>query len=234
MKIGINKFLDLFYAIMLSDEIEAINIVDIIEVVKILYSSQEFELLSSRLNLNEFTEEQINNYKYTKEIDEYGIVYFDIPNEEIKKILSKNKVDAGFLQHAINKRAMAKYFNSKTNGIGEFKYDNPNGMYNLQFNVDFNNKEEIKLYTDGNIVINNLYKNSDVCDITRTLKVDNATFTVLLKTINDIAENIEIRGIFNGDYSMYVSEALKIMNKIDNSFDEVIDKSPKVYKLKRN
>lgn len=234
MKIGINTFLDLFYSIMLNDEIDSINILDIVETVKILYASQEFDLLSSRLNLNEFTEEQINDYKYTKEIDEYGIVYFDIPDKEITKILSKNKVDAGLLQQAINKRAMVKLFNSKTEGIGDFKYDDPNGIYNLHSNSEFDNQEETKLYTDGNIVVNNLYKSNDLYEIIRTLKVENATFTLLNNTINNKTENIEIRGLFSGDYSMYITEALKVMKNMNSSFEEVIDKSPKVYKLKRN
>ena len=59
MKIGINDFLDIFYSVLNNDEINSINMGDIIEIIKMMFSSDEFKIVSERININEFSEENV-------------------------------------------------------------------------------------------------------------------------------------------------------------------------------
>lgn len=234
MKIGINKFLNIFYSIMIKDEINSVNVIDIIEVVKILFSSAEFEMLSSRLDINEFTEEHILNHQYTTDFDDDGCVSFEIPEEQIKAILSKNKIDAGYIQQAINKRAIVKYVNAKTNGLLEFKYDNPNGVYNLPSINEEGSLGETELFTDGVITNNTFYRGNEYGNNSRAVKVSDATYTIVLYSINGILGKGELRGTYLADYNMVYDQTQKLIHKNINSYDVIVSEKPKVYKFKRH
>ena len=234
MKIGINKFLNIFYSIMIKDEINSVNVIDIIEVVKILFSSAEFEMLSSRLDINEFTEEHILNHPYTTEFDDDGFVSFEIPEEQIKAILSKNRIDAGYIQQAINKRAIVKYVNAKTNGLLEFKYDNPNGVYNLPSINEEGSLGETELFTDGVITNNTFYRGNEYGNNSRAVKVSDATYTIVLYSINGILGKGELRGTYLADYNMVYDQTQKLIHKNINSYDVIVSEKPKVYKFKRH
>ena len=159
MNIDANTFLNIFYSIMNNDDIYSVDIIDIVEVLKIVYSSSEFKMVSTRINLNEYNEDVIKNHKYTNEIDEDGIVCFEVPKEERAFILKNNGIDAGLIQQAINKRAIAKYLESEFNGDVELKYENPNGLYSLYFTDEVEYKAESKIFSDGNCVKDKVFKN---------------------------------------------------------------------------
>ena len=54
MKINTNKLLNIIYSILNNDEIYSVNIADIVEIIKILLSSDEFKIVGSRLDINDF------------------------------------------------------------------------------------------------------------------------------------------------------------------------------------
>lgn len=234
MKIGIDKFLNIFYSIMNNDEIEAVDITDIVETIKIIYSSSEFQMISSRLDINEFSEDNIINNKYTIDFDDNGIVSFEVPESERAEIISKNQIDAGYIQQAINKCAMAKLLNISTKGVAQLKYDNPNGVYNMPKANLPEYKAESKLFTDGIITNNTFYKSTENDSCTRTIKLDNATFSLFVYYIDSIVDKIEVRGTYYGDYTLLLEETKRLLNFIDVSYDEVINVSPKVYKYKKH
>ena len=234
MKIGIDNFLNIFYSVMNNDEIDAVDIADVVETLKIIFSSSEFQMVSSRLDINEFSEEHIIKNKYTIDLDDNGIISFEVPESERAEIISKNQIDAGYIQQAINKCAMAKLLNIYTKGVAQFKYDNPNGVYNMP-KVDLPDyKTESKLFTDGVCTNNTLYKSNENNSNTRTVKIDDATFSLFVYYIDSYVDKIEARGTFYGDYTILLEEAKRILNYIDYSYDEVISTSPKVYKYKRH
>lgn len=234
MKIGIDKFLNIFYSIMNNDEIDAVDIADIAETIKIIFSSDEFQMISTRLDINEFSDDNIMNNKYTLGLDENGIVSFEVPEKERVKIITNNKVDSGYIQQAINKCAMAKLLNFTTNGVVQFKYDNPNGLYNMPTAELPEYKAESKLFTDGDLTNNTFYKSNENDSCTRTIKLDNATFSLFAYYIDSFVDKIEVRGTYYGDYTLLLEESKKLLNYIDESYDEVIKESPKVYKYKRH
>lgn len=232
MKININKFLDLFYTIMNDDEIDAVDVLDIVEVIKIIFSSDEFQILSTRLDINELSEKQIMKHRYTTELDDDGIVSFNVPAEERIKLSESNTLDMNYIRHAINKCAVAKALKSTTKGIATMMYDGPNGVYNMPKAEVANYKAESKLFTDGDCVNNTIYKSNENNSSTRTVKLENATFSLFTYYVDSLVDKIEVRGTYRGDYYMLLEEVKKILNYMEDSYSEVIKESPKVYKFK--
>ena len=232
MKIKINKFLYIFYSIMNNEDVYSIDIVDIVETIKIIFASDEFKIVSPRLAINEFSEREIENHKFTQEIDEDGIISFNVPDEDRKKILKNNAVDAGYIQQAINKRAFVKYFEKELSNVVEFKYDNPNGVYNMPLAEFSDYNAESKLYTDGELEKNKLYKNEKNNTSTRNIKLNNATFSFFLYYIDGLIDKVEVRADYKGGYTVLLDEIKRILSGVEESFNEVIKESPKVYKFK--
>ena len=129
MKLNINKYLDIFYSVMNDNNIYSTSILDMVEIVKIIFSSEDFKLLSSRLDVNEFTEDNVLNHRYTIDFDENGVVSFEVPEEKRTKIINDNMVDAGYIQMAINKRALVKQIkkimNKSTESFDEVVKESP-------------------------------------------------------------------------------------------------------------
>lgn len=234
MKINFEKFLNIFYSIMQNDEIDCVDVNDIVEIIKIIYSSDEFEILSTRLDINEFNEEEILKNKYTIDFDEKGLISFNVAEEDINEIIENNKVDAGFIQQAINKRAMVKLTENKYNQNVIFKYDSPNGVYNMPHvkNVDY--EASSSLYTDGKCTNSAFYKSSENNSTTRTVKVTDSTFTLFAYYVDGLVDKIEIRGKYTGDYFLLLNEVKRLLNGITDSYDVVINESPKVYSFKKH
>lgn len=232
MKMGIDKFLDIFYSILNNDDVYSIDIIDVVEIMKIIFSSDEFKLVSSRLDVNEFSENEVQNHKYTEEIDEDGIIVFEVPEEEREKILDENKVDAGLIQCAINKRGMAKYFVNAFNNTVELRYDNPNGLYNMPYAETPEYKADSKLFTDGCCAKNKKYKSDLNNSSTRSLVLEDATFSLFAYYMDGVIDKIEARGLFNGDYTVMLNEIKRLLAGIEDSFEVEVEDSPKVYVYK--
>lgn len=230
--IGINKFLDILYSLLYKDEIDSVEIVDIAEIVKIIYSSDEFQIISSRLDINDFTEKNIEEHRYTVDIDQYGIVSFNVPDSN--KIINSNKFDAGYIQQAINKRALTKYIADQTENIVNLKYDSPSGVYNMPKAELADCVADSVLFTDGICKKNDLRKSEDSDSITRSVQIENATFSLFAYCIDGMIDQIEARGKFLGDYNILLSESKRILNGFTDSYDEIVSESPKVYKFKRH
>ena len=233
MKIGINEFLDIFYSVLSNDEVYSIELGDIIEIIKIMFSSNEFKIVSERININEFSEDNIYNHRYTEEIDSNYIVSFKVPEEEKEKIIKERMVDAGYIQQAINKRAISKCINIQTSGIANLEYDNPNMTYEMKSTDEIDLKGESVLYTDGECVDTILTKPYDNTFV-RVIRIKDATFAIYAFYINNEVNRIEVRGTYNGDYTTLLYETKRILSHILDSYDEVISDSPKVYKYKRH
>ena len=135
---------------------------------------------------------------------------------------------------SINKRAAVKLISAKTNGLISFKYENPNGVYSLPFINSPEYNVNTILYTDGDCSNNMIYKESGNSAITRSIKIDNSTFTIMLNNINNCINKGEVRGTFHGDYLILYEEISRLLQNIDESYNEIISESPKVYKYKRH
>lgn len=234
MKLNINKYLDIFYSVMNDNNIYSTSILDMVEIVKIIFSSEDFKLLSSRLDVNEFTEDNVLNHRYTIDFDENGVVSFEVPEEKRTKIINDNMVDAGYIQMAINKRALVKQISVKSNGVFEFKYDGPDTVYEMPLIHSGDYDLDSALFTDGKLSDNHFYKRSEIGTNTRVIRVSNATFSIILFTSNGLINKGELRGLYYGDYDVLLEQAKKIMNKSTESFDEVVKESPKVYRFKKH
>lgn len=237
MKINFNRFLDIFYSLLKMNDINCISLEDIFEIIKIIYSSEDFDMLSSRLDFDGFDEDIVLNHRFTKEIDENGNSNFDVSDKEIEKIINKNKMYAGFVQQAINKRGMVKFVKDESNGLVEFKYDSPNGSYNLPFMDNYNEKYYSVLFTDGDIIKNIKIEGEDGA-YTRNVKIDNATYSIMVTLLDNYIDTFDVRALYQADYSFVYSEISRILGKnpIKNEdlYNEVINDMPKVYKFKRH
>ena len=234
MRIQFDKFIDILYSVLNNDEIDEIDITDVMEIINIIFTSKEFTLVASRLDINNYSGQELEKHRFTKKIDSNGMISFEVDEKEREKILKENKVDVKLIQNAVNKRALTKYFTVMYNGLVEFKNDTPSGLYNMQKSNMGDYNTESKIYTDGKISKDVLKKNNEMDSYNRTVKIDDATFTMFEFYINDVINKIELRADFNGDYNVLFYETKRLLSGIDDSFVEVIDESPKVYKFKRH
>lgn len=232
MKLNLDKFLSIFYSVMNENNIECVDIIDMIEIVKIIFSSDEFELLSKRLNINEFKEEDIEKNKNTISFDDEGLVSFKIPEEKRKKIIKENVVDAGYIQLAINKRSLVKYFESKFRGLVDFKYDSPDGPYTIRCVSTPDQVLESQIFTDGLILNNNEIQSESFDETKRSLIITEASFSFLVSFIDKSIEKIELRNKGYYDYRFLINELNMILRDNHMSYDEEFNDSPKVYKYK--
>ncbi len=232
MIIDFNKFLDIFYTILNNEGNNEIDFRDIIETVKILISSDEFRIVSKRLNINNIDEEKLKKHRYTKDIDENQIVSFEVPIEDRVKIIEENKIDAGYIQKAISKRVLCEYLKSETNGLVELIYDNTDGTYNMPKVEKEGYEEDSEIYTDGEISKNKIFENPLTGSTIRNIKIENSTFTMFLYYVNDYLEKMEVRGSFKGDYYLLLNEIKRVVLGNDDSFEETISESPRVYKFR--
>ena len=222
MKIDFNKFLDIFYALLKIDDIECIDLNDIYETIKIIYSSEDFDMVSTRFDFTGFDEDMVLNNKYTKEIDENGNAHFDINDKEIMSVINNNKMYAGLIEQAINKRAMTKLIKEESNGLVEFKYDSPNGAYNLPLIDNFQERYNSVLFTDGDITKNVVIEGKEEGTYTRNVKLDNATYSIMVTLLNNYIDTFDVRALGKG------------YNTNNDLYNEVITDLPKVYKFKRH
>ena len=234
MKINTNKLLNIIYSILNNDEIYSVNIADMVEIIKILLSSDEFKIVGSRLDINDFSNDTILKNKYTTELDDNMVVSFEVPEEDREKILNLKKVDAGIIQQAVNKRAMAKMFAMTFNNRVVFRYDSPNGEYNIQ-KASFSDYEtESIMFTDGKCVKNDIYTDDFNGSITRNINIDDSTFTICIYYIDNEINRVEVRGDFRGDYNLLLTEIKRMLNGMYDSFVETESDAPRVYSFKRH
>ena len=238
MKINFDKFLDVFYALLKTDEIECIDLNDIYETIKIIYSSEDFDMVSTRFDFTGFDEDMVLKNKYTKEIDENGYAHFDLNDKDTMKVINSNKMYSGLIQQAINKRAMTKLIKEESNGLVEFKYDSPNGAYNLPLINNFEGKYNSLLFTDGDITKNVLIDGEEEGTYTRNVKLDNATYSIMITLLNDYIDTFDVRALYYADYNFVYGEIKKLLGKSyytnHDLYNEVITELPKVYKFKRH
>ena len=237
MKMDFNKFLDIFYALLKIDEIDCIDLNDIYETIKIIYSSEDFDMVSTRFDFTGFDDDMVLNNKYTKEIDENGNAHFDINDKETMNVINNNKMFAGLIEQAINKRAMTKLIKEESNGLVEFKYDSPNGAYNLPYINNFQENYNSVLFTDGDITKNVVIEGEEQT-YTRNVKIDNATYSIMVTLLNNYIDTFDVRALYYADYNFVYSEIKRLLGKGYNTnndlYNEVITDLPKVYKFKRH
>ena len=231
MTIEPKEFLDLYLAVMAENEISCINIMDIVEVIKIIYSSDEFKTLRNKLHIEKLDTETILEHDFTTKLDENGILEFNVTEEEKEKILIKDINDTNALQSAINKRAIAGMLELSSEGKIKFQYDDPDGTYNLQHVLsDPLSEGETKIYTDGIIEEIPNKNHKELYTTTRDVKVTNSTYTILVDCFRNEPIGVEVRGISQGDYLMIATEAERLLEGHNEGYNEIKKDKPRTYK----
>lgn len=230
--IGKKQLIDMIFTSMLEDDISSINIIDIPEILKIIYGSSEFSILKEVLDINGLSGDDVFNHPSTTSHDEqHGLVEFSIPEEEQNKIREEYKKYYDLLKIAKNKRAMAKYLEYITDGNASFSYDDPNGPYSLPYVGTPGNELETKLFTDGKVISSIVKKEPMPFSKTRIVEIEGATYTMMAQYQKDKIDAVEVRGTSNGDFYYMVQEAQNLLNGQECRYKTEIDEKPKTYKL---
>ena len=78
---------------------------------------------------------------------------------------------------------------------------------------------ETELFTDGVITNNTFYRGNEYGNNSRAVKVSDATYTIVLFSINGILGKGELRGTYLADYNMVYDQTQKLIHKNINSYD---------------
>ena len=234
MVIEATEFLDLYLAVMKKNEIKAIRISDIPEVIRILYASKEFEMYSRKLKIEKIAVADLEDHRFAVNIDPSGVFEFSMPDDEFYKIMMKNPEDTRALTNAINKRAVAGYTERISGGTIAFKYDDPDGKYVLPCILNEPaNQCETRIFTDGKIVSDTIRKNHDMYTMKRDVEIKESTYTIMIDYKNDIPEAAEVRALTQGDLIIISEEAKQLMRGRIESYD-TNNEIPRSYTLRRH
>lgn len=224
-KIDFNKYIDILFTAFNNLNITACDISDIVEIAMILNGSKEFEYVSSRLEFNNINKDSLEKHKYVEAIDDFGIAIFEVSVKDRKKIMDENKNAYCYIMQAIDKREMVKHLEYTYNGTLRYKYDNPDGIYKIR-------QEQACLYTDGKITQILHSDNEEFEPYAKTVKVDNATFSIFSYQTTAGPFIVEVRGDCNGDYELIENEISRLFNGNEESFVETTNDYPSIYKYK--
>lgn len=234
MKINKEEFLNILFAIMKDNDVNIMNLNDITEIIVTIYSSKEFIVLMDTLEIHDMIVDDVLSNDYVKNINKEGFIEFDLDGDEIDEIISKYETISSLITKAINKMIVKRYIEQKSEGKIVFKYDDPNGTYDLPYISNAMNECETQIYTDGTIAENIMKKEYGVYNKSRNVKVENATYTIMADIQNNKVKAVEIRGLFVGDYMFMTNEAENILLRQTSGYDEVDKEKPKIYKFKKH
>lgn len=235
MIINSRKFLDLYFAIMAENEIFSINVQDITEVIRVLYSSSEFEPFVKKLEIEGLSGADIEDHPFFESIDEENLIAnFSVTEKEKREILSRDFRDTKALSGAIEKRAMAKYVENVSNGKVSLKYDDPSGTYRLSYLNKINDKLETNIFTDGDITHDELDEDDSTYDATRIVKVENATYTIVVNNVNERPKNIQIRAVCDSGLIFVCFDAFELLKGAKHPYRSIDKEKPKSYVITKN
>ncbi len=231
--VDINEFLSLLLSIYKETGIKTINVNDIKEIIKILYSSSDFLEYSNKLKIKEFNFETIVNHPFCENIDENGEIEYKVNEKVRNKLLERKKSDTLHLRNAINKYLLGKVYNIASGGLIELSYDDPDGEYTLPFLDNPMLELETNLYTDGNIIEESLENDIQYSKV-RTIKVENSTYTIMVDNERKMQTGMQVRALAIRDYSMILNEATMILKKDIGNYNVISKDKPRTYKFRRN
>ena len=224
-KIDFNKFIDYLYTAMNGFDIYVSDIMDVIEIARIIYASKEFEYVSSKLDFHAVEKESLEKHRFTTYIDEDGFTYFEVPEEERKKITEEDPMAYHLIEQAVDKRDTVKYLEDEYYGTLKYAYNNSDGLYNLR-------QMDSCLYTDGKITDILYSDKEEVEPPARTVSVEGSTFSIFTYQTDNGLYRVEVRGDCKGDYELLETELDRLFNGNEESFSEISDDHPIVFKYK--
>lgn len=233
--IGPEQFVELYLAIMSENKRKKINLEEMSETIKALYSSSEFSSFVKKLNIEHLIADIVISNRFVKSFNEDGTIEFFVFKKEREKILSTDGKDTTSLKNAIAKVTLANYIDKTSGGMISFKYDDPSGEYDLPYDNSIPFQErETKIFTDGVIINNEIKRGKELYSKTRSLKIDGATYTILIDYLANKPLAAEIRSTSQGDYLSVINQTQRLMNGINDAFEEVDKEKPKGYRLKKH
>ena len=234
MKIEKERFIDIFLAAMYENGTTIFNLDDMTEAIKIMYSSKEFLLLSNTLDISDMVVEDIAKNKFVKDVKEDGFVKFEMEYEDVNRVIEENQHIFYLIKTAINKLIARKVIEQKSFGKITFKYDDPDGQYNLPYISSGLDEYETNIFTDGEIVDNGLQRETGIYNKSKNVTVKNSTYTIMADLQNKKVEAAEIRATSQANFFFVIMEAENIINRQILNYSEVNEGKPKVYKFKQH
>ncbi len=228
------RFIDIFLAAMYENGTTKFNLDDMTETIKIIYSSREFLLLSNILDIKDMIVEDVKNNKYVKDVQEDGFVNFEMEYDDVNSIINDNQHVFYLIKTAISKLIAKKVIEQKSFGKITFKYDDPDGKYNLPYISSGLNEYETSIFTDGAITDLGLKRENGIYNNSRDVEVKNSTYTIMADLQNKKVEAAEIRAISQANFFFVIMEAENIINRQILNYNEINEGKPKMYKFKQH
>ena len=228
-----NRFLDLLFSVLQGTGLNEIDISEIPEIIKIIYSSKEFDSFKGKLKIEDLKVDHLLKHRFTSCLDEDGVLEFKVDKKDEEEILLKDIFDTNSMQTAINKRLIIRYIEGQNKEKVSFKYDDPDGEYNLPFKDNPLDECETKIFTDGTLEKDEV-KDDKFYSKVRIVKVANSTYTIMVDYEKNVPLNAEIRATSNGDFLMVCEEVKNILNGQINSYDVTNPVKPRTYRFKRH
>ena len=227
-----NEFLDLFFAVMKENKKEKIDVMDIGNVLNVVFSSKEFNYLNNLIDLESLNGKKILEHKYLKDINKDGVITIKMSEKDKDEVKEKSPFAFMFLSDAFNKYYIMEDIKEKTEGMITFVNDYPDGNYELPYFAYPMEEKEERIYTDGEIenIINE--KGEELYQNTRYVNIKDSTYSIIVDYNNNKPIAAEIRGISLGNYKLMCDEAYTLMRNDTSNYQLITKDKPKVYTLR--
>lgn len=234
MKYGPKEFFDLLFAILQENEVTSVNINDVVETIKILYESEEFEDFTDKIEMDRIQANDIINHPFVESIDDETIINIKVKDKQKDEILRRNITDTAMLANAINKKAFVTYVKVLSNGKIAFEYDDPDGSYRIaSYETPFE-KKDTRIYTDGTITKIELPTSSDVLQKEVDVNVTNSTYTIMVSYENELPVSAEMRATSDAGFNIVCHDALQLMENHSEPYITEDEEKPYSYELIRH
>lgn len=234
MKYGPKEFFDLLFSILQKNGITSFNVNDVIETIKILYESEEFEEFTKKLEMDKIQANDIINHPFVESIEDETIINIKIKEEEQKGILKRNVKDTAMLANAVYKKAYVSYVKVASNGKVNFEYDDPDGSYRIaSYETPFE-KKDTRIYTDGIITRVLLPTSSEAHEREADVNITDSTYTIMVSYENDIPISAEMRATSISGFNIICDDALQLMENHAEPYITEDEEKPYSYEIVRH
>ena len=197
-----------------------------IEAISNIFSEYHFQTESETMPITMLTENE-----YVKAVDNEGEIHFSVPKRKRKRIFEKNKELASSFDKILIACEFASELYEGTNNLASVDIANPDDEYDLDYEFAGTKTAESRLFTDGNVSLDEENSTDEYLSASKTASVTDSTFVITAYYTGSKVQNLNIRTkIYDTDYML--ERVNSITNGVLLDYDVSSDR-PYVYTLKK-